>query len=360
MYLYTTEEKVQIVCWYLTEGTEATLLHFQATFPNRPVPSQNTVRRIFQKFKTKGCVTTCYKCHRSGDVRPMSEERQIREENVCAAVEINDPCSSRQIAETVGLQDRTVRNILKRNHYRSFKLRTTQEIFPDDQLRRLRFCEAMREKADADEFFIFNTLFTDESTFSLYGVHNSQVTRYWSRKNKFLTIPARTQYPQKLNVWAGILGDNIIGPFFIDGNLNANKYLEMLQTQIIPAVRNVRLNLDNVWFQQDGCPAHNARIVRAYLEEIFPNRVISTTSEIPWAPRSPDLAPNDFFLWGHLKSKIYGHAHERPRNLDELRAKIVAALEAITPEVLSNVRREFYDRLGYCEAQQGNIFENLL
>ncbi|KAJ8958851.1 hypothetical protein NQ318_019615 [Aromia moschata] len=33
---------------------------------------------------------------------------------------------------------------------------------------------------------------------------------------RHLSIPVRTQYPEKLNVWVGILGDSIVGPFFIN------------------------------------------------------------------------------------------------------------------------------------------------
>ena len=32
----------------------------------------------------------------------------------------------------------------------------------------------------------------------------------------------------KLMVWAGIWGDRIIGPIFIDGTLNAERYFKML------------------------------------------------------------------------------------------------------------------------------------
>ena len=39
-----------------------------------------------------------------------------------------------------------------------------------------------------------------------------------------------------------------------------------------------------------------------------------------WPPRSPDLNPCDFSLWGALKSKIYG---PKPSNLDELKQNIV-------------------------------------
>jgi hypothetical protein len=120
----------------------------------------------------------------------------------------------------------------------------------------------MREKIDENEHFLQNVLFTDESSFPLHGHHNPSVARYWSRENKHLSVPLRTQYPQKVNVWAGILGNNIVGPFFINGNLNGERYLQLLQQQILPAIRNLNVNLEEIWFQQDGCPAHNARQVQ--------------------------------------------------------------------------------------------------
>ncbi|KAJ8938357.1 hypothetical protein NQ318_000149, partial [Aromia moschata] len=38
-----------------------------------------------------------------------------------------------------------------------------------------------------------------------------------------------TQNPENVNIWAGIIGENIIGPFFIDGNLTGETYLALLQ-----------------------------------------------------------------------------------------------------------------------------------
>ena len=51
----------------------------------------------------------------------------------------------------------------------------------------------------------------------------------------------------------------------------------------------------NSYFQQDGCPAHSANIVTAYLNEKFPNRWLGLRGPILWPPRSPDLTPLDFF-----------------------------------------------------------------
>ena len=38
-----------------------------------------------------------------------------------------------------------------------------------------------------------------------------------------------------------------------------------------------------------------------------------------WPPRSPDLTPCDYFLWGHLKNKVYSTP---PENTGELRERI--------------------------------------
>ncbi|KAJ8961805.1 hypothetical protein NQ318_021408 [Aromia moschata] len=111
--------------------------------------------------------------------------------------EVNFPCNSNQISDELDIQPRTVRKILKRNKFKCYKLQTTQEIFPEDQTRRMEFCEEMMEKANGNGRFIEQILFTDESSFSLHGHHNPSVAVGYSRENKHLSIPQRTQYPQK-------------------------------------------------------------------------------------------------------------------------------------------------------------------
>jgi hypothetical protein len=58
---------------------------------------------------------------------------------------------------------------------------------------------------------------------------------------------------------------------------------------------------------------------------------------IPWPPRSPDITPFDFFLWGYVKDIVY----KTPvTSLDELNLRIVAAIETVTPQMLENTWRE--------------------
>ena len=81
------------------------------------------------------------------------------------------------------------------------------------------------------------------------------------------------------------------------------------------------IDLDNVYFQQDGATCHTSHETIALLREKFPDRVISRRSDHNWPPRSCNLTPCDFFLWGHVKDNRghraatlrfgYGKFHEK-------------------------------------------------
>lgn len=157
---------------------------------------------------------------------------------------------------------------------------------------------------------------------------------------------------------AGFCECGIIEPFFIEGNLNANIYLDLLRNQILPAIDNLfDGNIQNIWFHQDGAPPHYAVIVRQYLTNTFPNRWIGRRGEIEWPSRSPDLSPLDYFLWGYVKNNVYV---TKPANLADLRERILHQVNLISPEMRRNVLNEFYLRLGHCQAADGRQFEHLI
>ncbi|KAJ8943147.1 hypothetical protein NQ318_022888 [Aromia moschata] len=54
-------------------------------------------------------------------------------------------------------------------------------------------------------------------------------------KNPHWMRELHTQRPQKTNVWAGIIQDIIVGPFFFDDTLNGARYLRLLQHELMPA-----------------------------------------------------------------------------------------------------------------------------
>lgn len=95
-----------------------------------------------------------------------------------------------------------------------------QELNEDDPDRLLQFCEFFTQQLIVNLNLLYNICFSDECTFMLNGEVSTHNCRYLSDTNSHWFWETHRQHPQKLNVWAGILGDHIVGPLFIDVNLN--------------------------------------------------------------------------------------------------------------------------------------------
>jgi len=72
---------------------------------------------------------------------------------------------------------------------------------------------------------------------------------------------------------------HIIGSFFIDGTLMADKYLIMLWNDIVSDIRNI-FYLNFVWFQQDGARPYFRLEMRNFFNETFPERCIGRRGAI--------------------------------------------------------------------------------
>ncbi|KOC64644.1 hypothetical protein WH47_12108 [Habropoda laboriosa] len=70
---------------------------------------------------------------------------------------------------------------------------------------------------------------------------------------------------------------------------------------------------------------------------LFNGRVISRGGDINWPPRSCDLTPLDFLLWGFLKSKVYAN---NPKTIDELKNNITAAIDETEFQLCENVMKK--------------------
>lgn len=72
---------------------------------------------------------------------------------------------------------------------------------------------------------------------------------------------------------------------------------------------------------------------------------------------SPDLYSLDYFIWEHLKGKVY---FERPANLQgDLSEKVLMNARLINEESISKVVNKFYNRLELCQLFLGHHLEHL-
>ena len=82
-----------------------------------------------------------------------------------------------------------------------------------------------------------NVVISDEANFQMNGkVSNWNIRRYapmgHSPEDFIYDVP---QSQEKLAVWAALVGNNrIIGPYFFNGNVNSERYLEMINHYALP------------------------------------------------------------------------------------------------------------------------------
>ncbi|CAF4890265.1 unnamed protein product [Pieris macdunnoughi] len=81
----------------------------------------------------------------------------------------------------------------------------------------------------------------------------------------------------------------------------------MLKDFFYPQLQQFEAYNRATWFQQDGATCHTSNASLAAVNETFAGKLISRRGDIAWPPRSPDLTPPDFLIWGYLKSKVYSN-----------------------------------------------------
>ena len=112
-----------------------------------------------------------------------------------------------------------------------------------------------------------------------------------------------------------------------------------------------------------GATSDYALRIRQLLNREFPGRWMGRGSArhpapVAWPPRSPDLTPLDFWVWGHLKQQIFTQDF-RPRTIDELKDAIRRAVAELNEdeEVRVRVFGEFRRRLDECVRRGGQSVE---
>ncbi|GFU27122.1 DUF4817 domain-containing protein [Trichonephila clavipes] len=103
----------------------------------------------------------------------------------------------------------------------------------------------------------------------------------------------------------------------------------MITNFFIPELNNH--DVQELWFQQDGATCHIARATIDLLKDTFGDHLISRFGPVNWPPRSCDLTPLDYFLWGYVKSLVYA---DKPQTLDHLEDNIRRVIADIRPQML--------------------------
>jgi hypothetical protein len=105
----------------------------------------------------------------------------------------------------------------------------------------------------------------------------------------------------RVNVWVDFSGDQLLKSVVLPNALTGAVSHRFLVNDLPVPLEYVPLHQrQHMWFTHDGAPPHFLRTVREHLNQTFGEQWIRCGGPINWPPRSPDLKPLDFWLWGYL------------------------------------------------------------
>lgn len=360
----TVEQRIFVVRNFFSTGSYIEVRRlFQNQFPGRQPPTDMTIYRNVNKYCEHG---TSLNRNSSGSGRPKSGRSDENIDRVQEALEEN-PRGVVCRRNGLGLSASTFHRIVKIDlKWHPYKMRVRHELKPNDPSRRIRFCGWFLKKCQ-DRRFLSNFIIGDEAGFAMNGRVNSQNVREYAPRGQppdfFYT---RNESRKRVTVWVGLCGDGtLIGPFFFDRSVDGQGYREMLNEKVFPQlVRKFGDQFANdhfarLWWAQDGAPAHNALETREWLEEFFPNHVVALNHAVEWPPRSPDLTPCDFFLWGYVKGKVYVSP---PTSIDDLKGRVRREIRNVKqdPMLIRRAVRDMVRRARICIQERGHHIERLL
>ncbi|GFY09001.1 putative LOC100569746 [Trichonephila clavipes] len=129
----------------------------------------------------------------------------------------------------------------------------------------------------------------------------------------------------------------------------------MITNFFIPELNNH--DVQELWFQQDGATCHTVRATIDLLKDTFRDGLISHFGPVNWPPRSCDLTPLYYFLWGYVKSLVYA---DKPQTLDHLEDNIRRVIADIRPQMLEKVIENWTSRLDCIRASRGSHMPEII
>lgn len=355
---YTVEQHVQMIKLYYQNDCSLvqTLRALRPFYGRRGGPSKSTLQRLVAKFETTGSVNNQPTPVRQRNARSTENVTAVRE-----SIQENPRQSIPRRAQELGLSQTSTWRILRRDlGLHPYKIQLTQELKVNDHRQRRSFGDWALERLEEDPNFGRKIIFSDEAHFWMNGYVNKHNCRIWDDANPH-EIHQVLMHPQKVTVWCGFWAGGVIGPYFFENDVgeaitvNGERYRTMITDFFWPKLND--MDVDDMWFQQDGATCHTADATMDILHERFESMVISRRGDVNWPPRSCDLTPLDFFLWGFLKSQVYAN---KPQSTDALKVNITQAIAQIKPDLCGRVIENWTTRIRATVRSRGGHLNDII
>ena len=182
------------------------------------VPYHATFESVNRRLRETGSLTRA----------TMNRRRTTRttgnKEAVLPLAEDNQLKSIRAITQQQGILECNVWRILAANKMSAHNLQRVTLLNPEDYPLHKAFGTWFLQRSATDRTFAASVFFTHEVYFKHGGVFNQHNAHVWALENPHITQPRAAQERFIVNVWAGIFGDYVIGPYLLSSRLDGTAY----------------------------------------------------------------------------------------------------------------------------------------
>jgi transposase len=235
-----------------------------------------TVKQICRRIDERGSAVG----RKLGSGRPKTartvENIEKVEELICSQDEPGTSRSTRQIAKDLDISERSVRRIAKLDlGLRAFRRVPAQVISDAVKEKRLERSKRLLRRLTLKQTKL--VFFTDEKVFYTNPPVNNQNNRVWSVGRKADVEPSRllverAKFAPHIMVSAGVCYEGKGRLHFVEekAKVNASYYVNELLPKLIEDCNN--LYPGNAFiFQQDGAPAHGAKLAQDWIAAHCPD-----------------------------------------------------------------------------------------
>lgn len=170
----TTAERVELIdLLNLSESAAEATRIFNRRHPERAHPvNRSTAIKLSNKFHDTGSVQ---------DIRGRGRKSVLQNINVVNNIldrfRGDSHNSIRKVSSELHHSTKTIRKVLKANHFKPYKFQKHQELLLIDYEARQNYCNNFIARSQQDPGFVRNILWTDECLFTLDGSPNKQTYR---------------------------------------------------------------------------------------------------------------------------------------------------------------------------------------
>lgn len=239
----------------------------------------------------------------------------------------NPRSTARQVAmsKEFAVSERTINRELKKAGYQYKRITPRKTLTENHKEKRRNFAISHAGWTSSDWGRV---VFTDEKRWNLSG--NDGYIPIWTKDKKNDYKLTETNLKKGIMVWGAISRDGGLRLICMEGKINAESYIDMLERDFWHEVQDSLP--DNLLWMHDNAPPHVSFKTREYLER---KRIIS----LKWPAMSPDLNPIEN-VWGLMSQTVY-EGKKTYKNTTDLWEAVKAAWYSIPVGTICNL----YDSL---------------